>query len=281
MLDIINIENKPFYCLGDIHGEYNVLERYIEQHDLNNCIIAICGDIGLGFLKKDFYINYFNKLNIDLLKRNIDLILIRGNHDDKSYFDNKIIWLSNIKAVEDYTVIHLNDTDFNVLCVGGAISIDRTYRIKNYERRCSSSKLFYNEYADYTEEEINKLIKETVLPSYWEDEPPIYDENKLNELKDNTIEISHVLTHTCPKFCFPISKEGIKEWLTYDRKLEKDIDDEREVMSMIYQKLIEDNHPLKGWTYGHYHTHVSEEIKGIAFTTLTNSDYRFDYIKIN
>ena len=103
---------------------------------------------------------------------------------------------------------------------------------------------------------------------YWIGEEPFFDKNKLDEIKNNGVKLNAICTHTCPDFCVPYTKDGIKGWLLEDSKLEEDIDKERQTMTDLYNKLIEDGHPIDKWCYGHYHFHNFQEIDGIKFYLL-------------
>ena len=54
------------------------------------------------------------------------LILMRGNHDNPDYFENRLIDYPRMKTIPDYCVIQFSGN--NILCIGGAVSIDREYR---------------------------------------------------------------------------------------------------------------------------------------------------------
>ena len=95
-----------------------------------------------------------------------------------------------------------------------------------------------------------------------------YNEQALDELKLNNVQIDIVCTHTCPSFAKPIGKENIQYWLNVDENLEKDIDNERQIMDKIYNKLKEDGHPFKYWFYGHFHYHNQETIDNVKFIML-------------
>jgi hypothetical protein len=117
---------------------------------------------------------------------------------------------------------------------------------------------------------------------YWMDEPPVYDENALNELKENGIEIDIVATHTCPSFAQPLHKKGLENWMKYDPMLENDLNYERLVMDNVYNKLIEDGHPLQKWIYGHFHYHNSEFIGDVNFVMLDMSrNGKMDVLQIH
>lgn len=269
MFKIVELSNKPIYVLGDIHGDLQMLKLRISNDDMmQKCNIIIAGDIGLGFELLKTHISEYKRLNKFMIERDIHLYLLRGNHDDPSYFNEHLIDSSNIVTLEDYTVLKCENT--HILCVGGGISIDRTHRIKRYEQRLIQMQHIYEGLMSDAE------ILAKVQKGYWEDEAPIYKEDVLNEITESGININYVITHTSPNFAFKKDKDGIDYWLTLDHKLSKDLDEERETLSKVFHKIMDDGHPLKEWVYGHFHKHNSEEILGIPFTALANADYMFD-----
>lgn len=270
-MNIIEVANKPIYVVADVHGAFDIFEKNINKNDLKDCIIIVAGDCGFGFYKENYYERIFSSMNNHFIERNIHCFMIRGNHDDPYYFNNEKINYSNIKAISDYTIIKIGI--YNILCVGGALSIDRRMRIENYWKRV--------EYYAMTTNVSIEEAKSKFLPSYWDNEAPIYDEEKLNEIKENNININIVITHTSPSFAFKSDKNGVTYWLRYDEALDKDLDNERKVLSKLYEKLLNDNHPIEKWIYGHFHEHNVEVINNIEFTALINCDYNFDVKELN
>ena len=262
------------YCVGDIHGEFDGFIHYIKTHNMNDSVIIVCGDIGMGFHKLAYYDVALTKINNAAEKLNSDVYFFRGNHDDPSYFNGKEFILSNVKLIPDYSVIEVNgETPMNLLCVGGGISIDRSYRIVNRRNDIMVYSL-YHPYASKEEAETN------VPQTYWENEPPIFDPLLLDEIKENGINIDVVCAHSCPSFCDPTHKYGIEGWLERDEKLGEDIDSERKVMDSIYNKLLEDGHPLQKWFYGHFHRSNTEVINNVTFIML-NMNFEAKQILIN
>ena len=198
--------------------------------------------------------------------------MVRGNHDDPSYFNEEKINFTNIKSVPDYSIITVGD--YHILCVGGGISIDRLYRKAEYEGRLKLAQTYH---PYFTEEELKNVF---CFPSYWEDEMPVYDEDKLNEINDLGLNISYVISHTSPHFCFKNDKDGIKRFIEKDPQLSEDLDVERATMTSIYNKLKEDNHLLLKWVYGHFHSHNDDMIEGTRFIALCASDWTFDAIQL-
>lgn len=275
----LKFDNQPVYTLGDLHGDFDHLMTEFKNKDIENCLFIICGDIGFGFSNIKYHDRKAREMNNQLKERGITLLCFRGNHDDPSYFNRDIenvdepqdFWLSNFKLVPDYTIVSVNGK--NLLLIGGATSIDR---IGRRIQDANTIKSFLDFYPKLTLEEAKNMI----APSYWPDESPNFNPEILDEITENGILITHVLTHTCPSFAFPRDKRGVKEWLKHDSELEKDLHEERDTMDKIYNHLTRKFHPLEEWVYGHYHTHFQEDMYGIRFTTLFNTDYKFDAYEI-
>lgn len=254
-MNSITIPCENIYAVGDIHGYFGSLISMIKRYEIANSCIIVCGDCGLGFSKWDATKEQLKKLNNLCKKNNVTIVMFRGNHDDPEFFGKGKI-LSNVIPVPDYTVI--NDT---ILCVGGATSIDRQYRMSLKNKYCL-------EYLKYHPSCSLEEAMENTPNVYWQKEAPVYDEEKLNEIKEAGLNITSVCTHTCPSFCDPTTKDGILDWIAQDPYLDFDIKNERDVMDDIYNKLIVDGHRIKNWIYGHYHRHNMMFIDDIKFVML-------------
>jgi predicted phosphodiesterase len=117
--------SKPIYIVGDIHGKWDQLFLKIKASEIRNFTLVGVGDLGIGFLDADKQARQFDYINSFFGGKGIDFIGIRGNHDDRSYYDRSIDY-SNFKLLPDYTSLTLNGKEF--LFVGGAVSIDRKIR---------------------------------------------------------------------------------------------------------------------------------------------------------
>ena len=113
--------------LGDIHGNFNYLKNQIIQKRISDCTIIQVGDFGIGFTHRDNDIATLESLNDFLIGHSITMLSIRGNHDDPSFFDGSVNY-SNLKLIKDYTSLEIEGNGY--LFIGGAISVDRTERIK-------------------------------------------------------------------------------------------------------------------------------------------------------
>ena len=123
------------YFTGDIHGEFMPLVFVLtKRYNLSDCSVIVCGDIGMGFYKFNYYIDTFKTMNKKLAKKNIQLYLIRGNHDNPDYFNctpEELTSFSHVHLVRDYTVLHIGN--HHILCVGGATSVDKKFRTKDID----------------------------------------------------------------------------------------------------------------------------------------------------
>lgn len=229
---------------GDIHGEFPTLVYNLKRLGIEGSVVIIAGDCGIGFEKENYYVQLYNKLLKSLEKSNNMLILVRGNHDDPAYFDGKRIDFERMKCVPDYSVIKAAGK--TVLCVGGAISVDRSYR-KEAMR-------------------IDKVKRKDVKQLYWEDEPVLFDEIALEEACKETIDI--VVTHTSPSFCYPTTKHGIGNYLLKDENLESELSQERALMDKLFERISTKNPCLQSWYYAHFHDSHTEFINNIKFCLL-------------
>ena len=261
-----HISKKNTYIIGDIHGKFLLLRDLIEMRDfLTNCVLIVAGDCGFGFHSQEYYDKILTELNMTLLKNDVHLYFVRGNHDDPSYFINEKIKYSNIVAISDYSIIQISNE--NILCVGGGISIDRLFR----QERDNAQREMYKSVG----------MLDNFYPSYWEDELPIDDYEKLKEITDNNIKIDYVISHTSPSFCCKVGFKGIESWLSNDINLLVDLQTERSIMDNIYSNLLNLGHNIKKWVYGHFHVHNDEIIEGVRFITLEHIERGGDIHHLN
>ena len=269
------INATDIYAIGDLHGYYKSLINWITRYDITESAIIICGDVGFGFEKPGYYEQLCGKFENVCSERNVTVFMLRGNHDDPSYFvDGNKINTEHFKAIPDYSVI--SNGEHNILCVGGAISIDRTTRIAEWRQNVYRYAMWHNCPLSVAEEKVTSKY-------YWEDEKPYLDDNALDELALNDIKIDIVCTHDAPPFCPPLTKDGISDYIGIDKTLSDDLDESRDVFSEILAKLILEGHPVTKWIYGHYHNHEQVEIDGVEYTMLDMyrvNKNKFDYKKL-
>ncbi len=218
--------------LGDIHGNFNIIKYYVSTLNIKDAHIIQVGDFGVGFYLFDRERKSLEFVNQKLAENNVHLWAIRGNHDYKPYFDKDPFELSNIHLVADYTVLNLCDK--NILCIGGAVSVDREWRYTNDQRR-----------GDYS-------IK--IGQSWWKDEPFVLDKDKILALRD----INIVVSHTCPSYCPVDNSNGFGPFVegiirdTGDVGLRRELAQERQQLNDAFY-FLKLNNNIEYAYYGHFH----------------------------
>lgn len=172
--------------------------------------------------------------------------MVRGNHDDPAYFATDAAGHTAVehmrwRTVPDYAVIEACGR--MVLCVGGAVSVDRQMRLQEMSRY--PGKVFY-----------------------WQDEAVRYDVSALEAIRDAGLKVDIVVSHTAPSFCEFRSKSGLASWAKDDPGLIEECEAERQTMDMILAHLQRDGHPLERWYYGHFHNSWHSEIGGVWYKML-------------
>ena len=223
-------------ALGDIHGDFHVLTYFINKNQLLNTAYFQVGDFGIGFNFKSEVAD-LKILNETLIKYNSKLYVIRGNHDNPSYFDGKHD-LSNIKFVPDYTILEINNS--KVLMIGGALSIDRKIRTQGID--------------------------------YWEKEALIKPRESYYKYMK---EISTVITHTTPDFIEPLFlSQLVLNFCVRDSSLKQELINERVLMSEIIEKIISQNkETLKLVLFGHFHFSKTSFYKDVKFKLLNVNEF--------
>lgn len=270
---IIELEKQAVYVIADPHRHWGELRQNIENEDvMHDCILVIAGDNKLGFDKQEVTMNQCELLNQTLAKKNIIGFMIRGNHDNPSYYDGDKINMSNLQAIPDYTILSIGDE--NILCVGGAISVDRVVKQNEYMRKVNCLK------SIYPYEEDLEIAKSKIIRTYWTDEKPVFNITALESINSQGTKISHVITHTSPNFAYITDDTMLNKWYKNDSSLRDDIHEERKVFTNLYAWLLSHEHPLKTWTYGHFHHHNQMNMGECVFTSLHRCNEIFDYKKI-
>lgn len=241
---------KGIVVAGDIHGDFKTLVyKCCVQYGMTDTLIVVAGDCGFGFHRPSYYDDLYMQLSSRLTKGNNWVLFIRGNHDNPAYFDGHQINYKRWRAVPDYSV--LKACGHTILCVGGAVSVDRSLRINKM----------------YGMTVVIEKDKRLEVAYYWPGENPVYDETKLEAIiKAYTIDT--VISHTAPSFCELTSHQGIRDFLVRDEELLQDIKAEREVMDDVHAFLKEHGQPVCQWYYGHYHQSWHDEIGGIRYIML-------------
>jgi hypothetical protein len=233
--------------LGDIHGAWRVIVNHLLSMSMDKICYIQVGDFRIGYdsLEKDE--KNLLILNQILAESDSHLLVIRGNHDNPSWFidDNfKEIkdQLTNILFVQDYSVLNINGE--NCLFVGGAISIDRE----------SSKK--------------HDLINGT--KTYWTNEVVNFD----YVFAENIRNIDRMICHTSPDFCEPVRFNNlVYSFAQRDPSLLNELREERSNMSKLVTEIMKSN-KLLGYYNGHFHSDSYFYHEGCEFVALGINVFR-------
>lgn len=207
----------------------------------DNSIIIVSGNGGIGLKSKQYYDETFGKLEKSLADNNCYIFFVRGNSDDPTYFENRLIDFEHIKTIPDYSVIVLKT--FNCLCVGGSYSIDKEWKLDQEQRFGKKS--------------------------YWENEAPTMDEEQLDEILKE-FKISCVVTSTSPSFVYP-SANSFKnsKWFSSNKENMRNFTNERKIMDKIYEKILDSDSKPFVWAYGRFKMGNTNKVNDIAFLSLS------------
>lgn len=268
MITLILNDKTSIHFVGDIHGEFSWLSKWIKEKDIKDSILIFCGDFGVGFDSVEREELELQSANLSCKERNIDCYVFRGNHDNPEYFtDKQKLNLSQFTLIRDYTII--KTPNHNILCVGGAVSVDRLNRISYLNERV----LRYSLSNNISQEEARlKLIENGEYVGWWENEKFVYDDVAIEDIKKIHENIDVIATHSAPDFCQPTKKNNISYWLRVDPGLDSDLESERRDITKLYNS-IKGISEIKYWFYGHFHGHYFENIEGTNFVGL---DMDFD-----
>lgn len=221
--------------IGDIHNRFSNIVK--QMSDYSDTLFISTGDSHIGEIPFDYDVERFENIEYKLSKNNNALLLIRGNHDNPKYFKKDSSFKTilsetapHIVLISDYSIIKTKK--YNILCVGGARSVDRVFGIRDI--------------TWFQNENIQK-------PS----------DNFFNE--NNNIDI--IVSHSAPLFAQPLEFSNelkhynsfvVNAYSLYDDKMKNDIYKERLLLKGIYEKL-NNKHHIQYLAYGHYHKSIESK----------------------
>jgi len=237
----INKSSDRLFFLGDTHGDNSLIGGHLmkgKAERIESKAIVHVGDFGIGFgntLCEEY--RKLDKLNTKLIEQNITLYIVRGNHDDPSWFDGKVYDNTNIIFVKDHTLLTIKLSDrtkpVKIYCNGGAVSIDRT------------------------------------KGTYFTDEKFTCPSD--TELLDIPTDLDAIVTHSRPLGCYPtMYNEAVMRWCEIDKDLDFDLRKEQLALKRMFESIRERNDSANNIIhyFGHFHWSHRERIGDIAHITL-------------
>lgn len=222
----------PTIYIGDVHGDWDTVAFIAKQARDQNATLIQVGDFGVGFTKSQGINKEKRKLKLlrDRLKLyKCKLLVIRGNHDDPSYFPSNIDDVIEFLPSECTRVVNNKKHIF----IGGAISVDRCLR------------------------------KQDV--SWWVDEPINYKALKKFKIAKD---VDVIVTHSAPlQSPAPSNKDVLENWFRRDPNLKKELSFERKALTNFCSDIICLKRPVT-WIYGHFHESLSYQNSNINFKQL-------------
>lgn len=240
--------------ISDFYGNINAIKTAIE--DVCDSVIICTGDLCIGRIKFYEDVERIASLQYTLNKNNCKFVIIRGNHDNPKYFKRHSSFINEIKEIgeniylaQDYSIVKLANQ--NILCIGGAITINKFSSFKNID--------------------------------YWQNENiQAPSENFYEDLNKDDIKIDAIVSHAAPLFAKPIEfSNKLKHYNSYlmnacamyDSKLKNDVYLERLLLQGVYEKLNNKNH-IKYYVYGHYNKTTEMTYNKTNFYGLNKTDIK-------
>ena len=243
---------KQIIVSGDIHGDFKgIVYKLCVQYSLTDTLLIVAGDCGFGFEKPGYYDMIYNQVVGRLRKANNWVVFIRGNHDNPAYFSEEKIAYKRWRCVPDYSIIQA--CNHNILCVGGATSIDRYMRKEENARKRERG--------------------HTQTAVWWPDETPVFNEDAIAFIPIE-LPVDTVVSHTSPSFCELNSHRGLQSWAAMDPTLIEDVTRERAVMDKVFKALKANEHPFDKWYYGHFHQSWTGRRENVLFSMLDIEEFK-------
>ena len=196
-----------------------------------------------------------------LLDNKCACFVVRDQNDNPEHF-KEIRQFGGLFAVPDYTVVTVTcpmGEKRNVLCVGGAITPNRSWKLNS-------------------EAATKKLRK---ISPYYKDEAPFLNQEALDEIvNDEKMDIDMVVSVTPIMFAGTDPFDMCEKWSLNDPTLIKDVMESREVMNKILFTLRENNKAPKIW----YHSQRNDNDRnismlGVKFASVNSTEDYFNLLE--
>lgn len=222
---------RDLYVVGDVHGNYReLIFRATQKYKTEHADLLILGDFGIGFNKPEYMNQEYNRSKGKLEKHDITINVLRGNHDDPSYFkEPKKLDYPRLHFLEDGKVYDLCSR--SVFIIGGANSTDIEYTdsFGNHKHRIEGK-------------------------DWW----PGEDIERIN-IENLPSKVDVIASHAAPISFEPVVKKFEETSIEqYEKILE-----ERKYLQTVLKEVVADY-----WYYGHYHNHFSGSYGNLLYRCL-------------
>lgn len=215
---------------GDIHGELKkIVWKVCIQLGIRNSSLIVAGDFGVGFGRPGAMDVLYGSVKKRLEEYDLTIYVVRGNHDDPSYFDGLHDY-PRVKFLRDHETYEIEGKTIYVL--GGAHSIDRVSRIEE----------------DQVAEKYGSKKR-----TWWKDEPIV---KKYEDLPEK---VDIIVSHEAPLSFDPVIVRKLE-----DLELWRDVLDSRSYLNHVLGEVNTD-----WWIHGHYHkstsgTYINTRYRGLG-----------------
>ena len=248
ILDETNRVIDHILFIGDTHGDNINIPHHVEKQTKipqqePKALIHV-GDFGIGFREYLADMDSLDTLNTKLIEHNTTMYVVRGNHDDPTWFNGEFVF-SNLVFLKDHTVLEFQrmgqDKRTKIYCNGGSISIDRSNRTEGR--------------------------------SYWKEEG--FKELTPEQLNEIPTDLDCIVTHNRPLGLHPtVYNSSVLRWCLRDDQLDNDLKEEQLSLKRMFDSIKERNDPRNNIVhyFGHYHWSHKERFGMIAHITLAKHE---------
>ena len=210
-----------------------------ESQSCNDALIIVTGNNRFGYKPLSHYTSLLEGYNETLKETNTHVLFIRGVDDDPSYFEDNLINLSNIKTIEDYSIVKINK--HVILCIGGGVSYNRIWKTERMSVCPNPSSI------------------------QWANEQPVLDVEKINEILASDVKITSVISYAQPIPSKSTQPTALVYWSKLDKTLKTEWDHLNTKLIQIKTHLSSKKMKPKWWVCGEYSERTCSERWSIPF----------------
>ena len=244
-MQIYDFRKYKFFVVGKFENNQAKIIRKQLSIPCEDLLIILCGNVGFGRFDEEETSKVLEEMNEIAKEYNSFIIFIRSNEDDPSYFDGRM--MSNLLLAQDYSIIETSIG--NLMCLGGSITYDRSWKISRFN------------YLKKKDTENKLKLK---CQYFGEDEMTNLNQDILDELKNENIQIKFVVANDVPSKSIPMI-DAIKDWISVDEHLKRDLEKQYETIDYIY-KYLKENCNNEYWIGGKYNCESDDVISTASNT---------------